>query len=255
MHPSWQDLFLNTVFIYYWISGSLTQLTLSLFVRVFLPCTVQHVIMWYTWKSIVELTFELFWSYSVLVTSIHEHFAQQRMTNFQCGNEFLNDGYAHIVAIAMSDAVLNTCLTCGMTECLYVSNRWLAISPDLMFCAWRLWYLSVSKNRSCYDNNDECILLADIYHSQPHIPFYWWVVFISWGGRILCKVESLIMILFSAYIDYFITPSSGGINIILCGSLTETFNNSFVNNFYLFTINGNANKIIWYWRLHKLRMM
>ena len=146
MHPSWQYFFLNTLLIYYWISGSLTQLTLSLFVKVCLPCMVQHVIMWYTWKRIVELTFELFWSDSGLVTSIHEHFAQQRMTHFQCGNEFLNDGYVHIIVIAMSDAVLNACLTCGMTECLYVSNRWLAISSYLMFCAWKLWYLSVSKN-------------------------------------------------------------------------------------------------------------
>ena len=47
----------------------------------------------------------------------------------------------------------------------------------------------------------------------------------------LCKVESLMMILPSAYLASFSTPSSGIITIILCSSLTDTFNNKFRTNY------------------------
>ena len=40
--------------------------------------------------------------------------------NFQRGNAYFDDGYAHIVSVSMSDAVIYICLPCGATECLYV---------------------------------------------------------------------------------------------------------------------------------------
>ena len=79
--------------------------------------------------------------------------------NLQCGNAYFDDGYAHIVSIAMPHAVFNTCLTCGITGFSYVSNKRLAISPELLFCALQLWYLSFIKQLSCHDNNDEWMLL------------------------------------------------------------------------------------------------
>ena len=47
-------------------------------------------------------------------------------------------------------------------------------------------------------------------HSHPQMNLYRWVIFFSWGGRIFCNVESLMMILLSSHLAYFITPSSKG---------------------------------------------
>ena len=54
----------------------------------------------------------------------------------------------------------------------------------------------------------------------------------SWGGRILCKVESLMMILFYKSIDSFSPPSSGRLNIILYIYLVETCNNNFGTTYF-----------------------
>ena len=53
----------------------------------------------------VGLTFELCWHDSGLGRSIRGHIAQQRKAHFQCGHAYFDDGYAHIVAIVMSDSV------------------------------------------------------------------------------------------------------------------------------------------------------
>ena len=66
--------------------------------------------------------------------------------------------------------------------------------------------------------------------SQPQLTFYLSVIFLSWGGNILRKVESLIMMLYSASLSSLVTPSSGGLAILLCSSLTNNFNNNFVTN-------------------------
>ena len=71
------------------------------------------------------------------------------------------------------------------------------------------------------------MFLEDIQHSQPHMTFYREVVFLSWGGRILRKVESPMIILLPVSIASFSPPSPGGINMLLCSYLTETFNNNF----------------------------
>ena len=53
------------------------------------------------------------------------------------------------------------------------------------------------------------------------------VIFLSWGGRILHKVESLMVILFSGYLAYFSPLSSGGLNMLLFNSIIETYNKNF----------------------------
>ena len=47
-------------------------------------------------------------------------------------------------------------------------------------------------------------------------------IFLSCGDRILCKVESLIMILFSASLSYLVPPSSGWLSILLWSSQADT---------------------------------
>ena len=50
------------------------------------------------------------------------------------------------------------------------------------------------------------------------------------GGEILCKVESLVMILLFASLASLSTPYSGGLTIILCSSLTDNRNKKFGTN-------------------------
>ena len=83
-------------------------------------------------------TLELWLSDYVLGISIRGNGEQQRKTHLQCGNLYFYDGYAHIFDIAMSDSVLNIWLTYGMAEILYVSNKRLYFSPDLMFYALQI---------------------------------------------------------------------------------------------------------------------
>ena len=127
----------------------------------------------------------------------------------------------------MSDAIRNIWFPCGTKECLYVSNKLLAISPDLLFCALQLLSFNFFKKHSRHDNNYECMLLADMQHSHPHITMYWEVTFFSWGGRILRKVVSMMIILLSLSLASFSTPSSGVLTIILWSSRAETYNNHF----------------------------
>ena len=55
---------------------------------------------------------------------------------------------------------------------LYVSYMWYYFSPELLI--WEFWLLSLSFFRylSRQDSNDECIPLAEMKHSQPHITLY-----------------------------------------------------------------------------------
>ena len=57
-------------------------------------------------------------------------------------------------------------------------------------------------------------------HSQPPMNFYWEFIFLIWVGKILCKVESLMIILLYASFASLSTPSSGGIYRILQSSYT-----------------------------------
>ena len=164
----------------------------------------------------VGLTLKLCWSHSGLEISIRRHFRWQRKTYFQCGNAKFDDGYAHIFAIAILYSVWNICFPFGMSEFLYVSNKQLVISPDLLFFALQLWYLSFFQKRSCDDNNYECMLLAYMKRSHPHITLYQEVIFFSWVGIILRNFASLVIILFSLYLASFGPPSPGGLTMILC---------------------------------------
>ena len=73
-------------------------------------------------------------------------------------------------------------------------------------------------------------IFAYMQHSHPHIALYWEVIFLSWGGDILRKVEAMIMILSSLSLDYLIPPYTGVLTMLLCSSLTNTFNNNFGTN-------------------------
>ena len=53
----------------------------------------------------MQLTFEFWWSDSVLGKLLYGHYAQKRKIYFQCGNEYFDDENAHIIAISMSGAV------------------------------------------------------------------------------------------------------------------------------------------------------
>ena len=103
-------------------------------------------------------------------------------------------------------------------------------STDLLFCELLLLYLRCLRWKSRRVNKDKCILLSDIQHSQPHISVYWAVIFLSCSGNIWREIESLMIMLSSAYLDWVVPSYSGGIIMLLCSSLTDTFNNKFVTN-------------------------
>ena len=81
-----------------------------------------------------------------------------------------------------------------------------------------------------YVNMEEYIVLSDMQHSQTHVTLYWSVIFFSWCVKMLRKVESLIVVLLSASLASLGPPSSGGINMLLWSSLTNTWNNNFIDN-------------------------
>ena len=67
-------------------------------------------------------------------------------------------------------------------------------------------------------------------HSQSQITMYRKVIFFSWGGKILHKVELLMIILLSVSFDSLITLSIGGLNMVLCSSMNDIFNNNLGTN-------------------------
>ena len=74
---------------------------------------------------------------------------------------------------------------------------------------------------------DECIILANMKHSQPHVTLFWVVTCLSWGRNMLRKVESMMMMLSYASLAFFSPPSYGGISILLFISLTDTCSKNF----------------------------
>ena len=74
------------------------------------------------------------------------------------------------------------------------------------------------------------MLLEYMQQSQPYITLYQAAIFFSWGDKMLCNFESLIMILLSAYLAYLSTPSSGGLTMLLYTSLTYIRNNNLGTN-------------------------
>ena len=80
--------------------------------------------------------------------------------------------------------------------------------------SWRDRYFKKIKDQS-HDSNDECILLEDILHSQPHINLHLDEIFLNWGGNNERNVESLRMILFSVSLDYLSPPSTGSLKRML----------------------------------------
>ena len=76
------------------------------------------------------------------------------------------------------------------------------------------------------------MLLADMQNSQPHMKLYWELIFLSCYGRILNKIESLMIILLSASLDFFSPHYSGWIEILLGSSCTKTCYNNFGINLF-----------------------
>ena len=91
-------------------------------------------------------------------------------------------------------------------------------------------------------------------HSQPHITLYLEVIFLSWGGRILRKFESLMIILLTVYLSSLFPPFSGALVMILSSPFTDTYTNNF-GTFFKCDINEDIKTIIFYWILHNLRMV
>ena len=87
--------------------------------------------------------------------------------------------------------------------------------------------LEFLKYRPHHDINEECILLEDIQNSQPHRILYLDDVFFNWGGNNERNVESLIMILLSAYLASLSPSYTGSLTMMLWSSRTETYSNSF----------------------------
>ena len=71
------------------------------------------------------------------------------------------------------------------------------------------------------------MLLADMQHSQPHMHLSQEVIFLSWGGIILYKVESLIMILLSLWLASLSSSYSGRITRLLWSYHTYVWNKNF----------------------------
>ena len=90
---------------------------------------------------------------------------------------------------------------------------------DLAFYIYRWQHLHGNKN--------ECTLLTDMQHSQPHITLFHWYTSLIWVGIILCSLESIMTILFHFYLASIISPSSGGLTMILWSSHTDTCNKLF----------------------------
>ena len=65
------------------------------------------------------------------------------------------------------------------------------------------------KYLSRQDSNDECIILAEMQHSQPHLIFYRDEICFNWGGNSEHNVESLITILWTLVPSIFETTTIG----------------------------------------------
>ena len=88
------------------------------------------------------------------------------------------------------------------------------------------------------------MLLENMQHLHPHITFYCEIIFLSWGGRILHNIESLMVLILMEYLASFIPHYSGGITMLLCISCTETFNEIFGIAFFVVSINRDIKTII-----------
>ena len=75
------------------------------------------------------------------------------------------------------------------------------------------------------DINDECILLAEMQHLQPHIALYREDIYFNWGDNSELNVESLKIILSYSSLASLRLPSLGSLTRLLCSSLMETWSN------------------------------
>ena len=71
------------------------------------------------------------------------------------------------------------------------------------------------KYLSRQDSNYECIILAYMQHSQPHMTLYCAGICFNWGENSEHNVESLIIILSSSSLASLRTPSLGSLTRLL----------------------------------------
>ena len=63
------------------------------------------------------------------------------------------------------------------------------------------------------------MIFSYMQHSQSHMIFYRELIFLSWGGRILHKVEPLVMVLLSAHLASLSPHYSVGLTSLIMNLL------------------------------------
>ena len=97
---------------------------------------------------------------------------------------------------------------------------------DLLFWSFWLWYLS-------FLNTYHAMIIMKyvyfwkIYNIHDHTWPCILLTFFGWGDSSELNVESLIMILFSAYLASLSPPFSGSLTSLLWSSHTDTWSNNF----------------------------
>ena len=159
------------------ICKNLTQLTLFLFIQMvstihITTCNVLIHMKTYCWANI-WIVLIWFWTWKInlckLCTTMKHIFPMRERKIWwwirtHCFHRHVRWYLKHM-------------LTMWHDRVLYVSNKWLAISSDLLFCALQLLFLIFPTKQPRHDNKDECMIFADMQHSHPHMNLYLKIIF------------------------------------------------------------------------------
>ena len=111
------------------------------------------------------------------------------------------------------------------------------------------------KNRSRHDNKDECMLLAEMQHSQTHMTLYRDVLFLSWGGKYFARLNHW-------WWYYCLNPLPLSVQLLMAespGHYVFLVQKLVIKTSELIvfgvTINGDVNKIIVHLIWHNLSMV
>ena len=150
------------------------------------------------------------------ISSAIAHFF--RVTGTHCWHGHVGSGIVNMKTMRLYSILLG-----------FKDTTWYLTRP-YVFAQFDFYLWGVSDD-SCAMLTGKSAYFSYMQQSQLHINLYWEVIFFSWDGKTLRKVESLIVVLFSAYLDSLSPPSSSGITMILCSYLTDTCNNNLGTNF------------------------
>ena len=107
----------------------------------------------------------------------------------------------------------------------FINVMWLFTRPsDLSIFDFIFHFF---KYLSRQDSNDECIILAEMQHSQPHMTFYCVEFVLNWDGNSERNVESLIIILSYSSLASLRPPSLGSLTGLFWSYLMNTWSNNF----------------------------